>query len=91
MTFDRSEKNTLETDAVALEGLHSLCKKRFALVGHARHVVLFPLDGCIYMLEDLFDGIGDFLANTVTWNESDLLDVMCIEVVSRAVFGVEEN
>jgi hypothetical protein len=85
VTFDRSEKNALETDAVALEGLHGLDKKRFPLVGYARYVVLFPLDGSIYVLEDFFDGIGDFLANTVTWNESDLLRARCIEVVSRAV------
>jgi hypothetical protein len=91
VTFDRSEKNALETNAVAFEGLHGLCKKRFALVGHARHVVLFPLDGCVYMLKDFFNRIGDFLANTVTWNESDLLYARCIEVVPNAVVRVEEK
>jgi hypothetical protein len=42
------------------------------------------------MLEDFFDGIGDFLANTVTWNKGDLLRARCIEVVPRAVVVKEK-
>ena len=35
VAFDWSEKNSLETNAVALEGLHGLLEKRFPFAGHA--------------------------------------------------------
>lgn len=46
---------TLETDSVPLEGLHCFSEEAFALGGDTRDVVLFPLNGCIYVLEYLLD------------------------------------
>ena len=63
---------TLQTDPVALQALQSLLEELLAVGGHARDIVLFPLNGSVGVLKDLLDGVGDFLTDTVTGNESDL-------------------
>lgn len=65
---DGREEDTLETDAVAAETLHSLREELLAGGGHTRDIVLLPLDGRVDVLEDLLDGVGDFVSNTITWD-----------------------
>ena len=63
---------TLETDPVAPQTLHSLLEENLALGGHAGNVVLLPLNGGVNVLEDLLDGVGNLLADTITGDEGDL-------------------
>ena len=63
---------TLETDPVAPQTLHSLLEENLALGGHAGDVVLLPLNGSVDILEDLLDGVGNLLADTITGDEGDL-------------------
>ena len=66
------KKRTLETNPVAPQTLHSLLEENLALGGHARDVVLLPLNGGVDVLEDLLDRVGNFVTNTVTGDEGDL-------------------
>lgn len=59
---------TLETNAIALQAIHSLPEQVLSGGGHSRNVVLFPLNRSIYMLEDLLDRVGNFSPDTITWN-----------------------
>ena len=63
---------TLETDPVAPQTLHSLLEENLALGGHAGDVVLLPLNGSVDILEDLLDGVGNLVTNTVTGDEGHL-------------------
>lgn len=64
---------TFQTDAVALETLHSLLEEVLASGRHTGDIVLLPLDGCIDIVEYLFHGVGDFSTNPVTGNERHLV------------------
>ena len=68
----RGGGRTLEADFVALQALHSLLEEVFAGRGHARDVVLVPLDGGVDILEYFLDGVRDFSTDTVTGDEGDL-------------------
>ena len=63
---------TLETDPVAPQTLHSLLEENLALASHARDVVLLPFNGGIDMLEDLLDGVGNLVTNTISRDEGNL-------------------
>lgn len=63
---------TFQADAVALQTLHGLFEEVLASRGHAGDIVLFPLDGCIDIVENLLDGVCDFGANAIAGNERDL-------------------
>ena len=67
-----ARRRTLETDAIPLQALHGLLEELFAGGGHARDIVLLPLNGRIHVLEDLLDGVGDLSTNTVTGYEGNL-------------------
>ncbi len=67
-SLDRSEKNTLETDLVALKRLHSFLEERLGTVGLAGNVELLPLDGDVHDLEDLLDRVSDLDTDTITGN-----------------------
>lgn len=67
-------KHTLETNPVAPETLHSLLEEILTLGRHTRDVVLFPLNGCIDIFEDLLDRVCDLIPNTITGDEGDLED-----------------
>ena len=64
---------TLQADTGALETLHGLLEEVFACGGHARDIVLFPFDGSIDIIKNLFDRVGDFGANTIAGDERDLM------------------
>ena len=66
------KEHTLEADLVALQALHSLLEENLALGGHAGDVVLLPLNGSVDILEDLLDGVGNLVTNTVTGDEGHL-------------------
>ena len=68
----RRETCTLKSDTVAPQALHSLLEENLALASHARDVVLLPFNGGVDMLEDLLDGVGNLLADTITGDEGDL-------------------
>lgn len=72
MNYDRVNEHTLQTNAVAFEALHGLVEERLARGGHSRDVVLFPFDGGIDMLEDLFDRVCDLRADTIARDECHL-------------------
>ena len=64
----------LEPDSVSLEAFHGLLEEILAGrgAGHARDIVLFPLDWRIYMVKNVFDRICDFGANAVARYERHL-------------------
>ena len=64
---------TLETDPVAPQTLHSLLEENLALGGHARDVVLLPLNGGVDVLKDFLHGLRDLVTYTISGDESDLL------------------
>ena len=66
-----SGERTLKTDPGAPPTLHSLLEEVLALGGHAGDVVLLPLNGSVDILENLLDGVGDLVTNTVTGDEGD--------------------
>jgi len=66
---------TLETDTVAFQTVHGLSEEVLSSGGHSRDVVLFPLNGSVDVFEDLFDGVGNFSSDTVTWNQGDLCHI----------------
>ena len=70
------KKRTLETNPVAPQALHSLLEENLALGGHARDVVLLPLNGCVDVLEDILDGVGNLVTNTVTGDDGDLKRIL---------------
>lgn len=63
---------TLQADAVALQTFHGLFEEVLACRGHAGDIVLFPLDGCVDIVENLLDGVGNFSTNAITGDEGDL-------------------
>ena len=65
-------KRTLETNPVAPQTLHSLLEENLALGGHAGNVVLLPLNGGVNVLEDLLDGVGNLVTNTISGDEGNL-------------------
>ena len=66
---------TLQTNTVALQAVHGLSEEVLSGSGHSRDVVLFPLNGSVNVFEDLFDGVGNFSPDTVTWNQGDLCHI----------------
>ena len=66
------ERRTLEPNFVTLQALHGLLEKRFTGGGHARNIILFPFNGRIDRLEDLFDRVCDFFTNSITRDKGDL-------------------
>ena len=66
------ERRTLKTNTVAPQTLHSLLEENLALGGHAGDVVLLPLNGSVDILEDLLDGVGNLVTNTISGNEGNL-------------------
>src|ERR1700722_6350739 len=64
----------LEPDSLSLEAFHGLLEEILAGrgAGHARDIVLFPLDWRIYMVKNVFDRICDFGANAVARYERHL-------------------
>ena len=65
-------KRTLKTNPVAPQTLHSLLEENLALGGHAGNVVLLPLNGGVNVLEDLLDGVGNLVTNTISGDEGNL-------------------
>lgn len=65
------EENTLESDLVALQGLHSLLESSLVTASLARYVVLLPLDGDLEGLENLLDRVGDLVSDTITGDEGN--------------------
>lgn len=63
---------TLQADTVALETLHGLFEEVLACRGHAGDVVLFPFYGCVDIVEDFLDGVGDFSADAIAGYKRDL-------------------
>lgn len=63
---------TLQANAIALEALHGLLEEILACRGHARDIVLFPFDGCVDVIKNLFDRVGDFGADAIAGDEGDL-------------------
>ena len=83
---------TLETDPVAPQTLHSLLEENLALGGHAGDVVLLPLNGSVDILENLLDGVGDLVTNTVTGDEGHLdtsSDITHILHAGTGTYGVD--
>lgn len=65
-------ERTLKTNPVAPQTLHSLLEENLALGGHAGNVVLLPLNGGVNVLEDLLDGVGNLVTNTISGDEGNL-------------------
>ena len=84
----QNERRTLETNFVTLQALHSLLEESFTGRGHAGNIVLFPFYGRVDRLEDFFDGFCDFLANTITRDESHLSIMRSREMRTVAVLTV---
>ena len=74
----------LKTGPVAAQALHSLHEELLALRGHSRDVVLLPLNGSIYVLEDLLHRVGNLVTNTISGNEGDLVVCLSNHVVLHA-------
>jgi hypothetical protein len=68
----RMDGRTLEPNFVTLQALHSLLEESLTGGGHAGNIVLFPFYGRVDRLENLFDGICDFFANTITRDKGHL-------------------
>ena len=68
-------KQTLETDAVALQTVHGLSEEVLSCGGHSGDIVLFPLNGSVDVFEDLFDRVGNLSSDTVTWNQGNLCHI----------------
>lgn len=64
---------TLQAYTVALQTLHGLFEEVLACRGHAGDIVLFPFDGCVDIIKNLLDRVGDFSADTIAGNERDLI------------------
>src|ERR1700761_2859753 len=72
VSLARTSVLTLETDSVALQTIHSLLEQSLSRRCHSGYIVLFPLNGSVDVFENLFYGVCDFCANTVTWDKGDL-------------------
>lgn len=64
---------TLQSHSVPLQALHGLLEESLTRGGHTRDIVLLPLYGSVDVFKDVLDRLRDFLADTVSWDESDLL------------------
>ena len=83
---------TFQSNSVALERLHGLLEQGFASGGHPRNVVLLPLNGSVDILENLLDGVGDLVTNTVTGDEGHLntsSDITGILHAGTGTYGVD--
>lgn len=63
-------QDTLQTDLVSLQGVDGL-GDTLRVVSQTRNLNDLPLDRNSLVLEDGLDGVGDFLTDTVTWNQGD--------------------
>ena len=66
---------TLQTDPVALQALQSLLEELLAVGGHARDIVLFPLNGSVGVLKDLLDRVRNLVTDTISGDEGDLAEI----------------
>ncbi|EDK39048.1 hypothetical protein PGUG_03147 [Meyerozyma guilliermondii ATCC 6260] len=64
-----SKQDTFQSHLVSLQRFHSLGNP--GTLVQTRNINSFPFDGDVFRLENGLDGIGDFLTNTISWNEGD--------------------
>lgn len=69
--LDRSVKNTLQTNLVALKGVDGLGNALLA-VANTSDLDLLPVNGDILSLENLLDRVSDFSTNTVTYQKTNM-------------------
>lgn len=63
---------TLESNLVPLQALHSSPEHRVVSSVLASNIVLVELDGDVDVLEDLLDRVGDLRSDTISGDEGDL-------------------
>lgn len=66
------KRRTLQTNLVALQGVHGLLEEGLTGGRHARDVVLLPLNGGVDIVEDLLHRLANLSTNTVSRDKGDL-------------------